>query len=108
MEIREILEQVKRGELPLEEAEIMLGGQEYADIGCAKIDFHRGKRRGFGEVIFCQGKETEHLVKIYQTFRERGVNVMGTRASEEQYEAVRAAVPEESGPVYRFGARAAA
>ncbi len=96
MEIREILEQVKRGELPLEEAEIMLGGQEYADIGCAKIDFHRGKRRGFGEVIFCQGKETEHLVKIYQTFRERGVNVMGTRASEEQYEAVRAAVPEVS------------
>ena len=96
MEIREILEQVKRGELPLEEAEIMLGGQEYADIGCAKIDFHRGKRRGFGEVIFCQGKETEHLVKIYQTFRERGVNVMGTRASEEQYEAVRAAVPEAS------------
>ena len=96
MEIREILEQVKRGELPLEEAEIMLGGQEYADIGCAKIDFHRGKRRGFGEVIFCQGKETEHLVKIYQTFRERGVNVMGTRSSEEQYEAVRAAVPEAS------------
>ena len=96
MEIREILEQVKRGVLPLEEAEIMLGGQEYADIGCAKIDFHRGKRRGFGEVIFCQGKETEHLVKIYQTFRERGVNVMGTRASEEQYEAVRAAVPEAS------------
>ncbi len=96
MEIREILEQVKRGELPLEEAEIMLGGQEYADIGCAKIDFHRGKRRGFGEVIFCQGKETEHLVKIYQTFRERGVNVMGTRASKEQYEAVRAAVPEVS------------
>ncbi len=94
MEIREILEQVKRGELPLEEAEIMLGGQEYEDIGCAKIDFHRSKRRGFGEVIFCQGKETPHLVHIYETFREREVNVMGTRASREQYSAVKAAVPE--------------
>ncbi len=93
MEIREILEQVKNGQLPLEEAEIMLGGQEYEDIGCAKIDFHRSRRRGFGEVIFCQGKKLSHLVQIYETFRDRGVNVMGTRATAEQYEAVRRMVP---------------
>ncbi len=94
MEIREVLEQVRSGELPLEEAEIMLGGQEYEDIGCAKIDFHRNKRRGFGEVIFCRGKKLPHLVHIYETFRDRQVNVMGTRASKEQYDAVRLAVPE--------------
>ncbi len=94
MEIREVLEQVKNGTLPLEEAEIMLGGQEYADIGCAKIDFHRSRRRGFGEVIFCQGKQLSHLVHIYETFRERQVNVMGTRADRTQYEAVKVAVPE--------------
>lgn len=78
----------------MEEAEIMLGGQEYKDIGCAKIDFHRSRRRGTGEVIFCQGKELSHLVHIYETFRDRGVNVMGTRATKEQYEAVFRAVPE--------------
>lgn len=94
MEVREILEQVKNGTLPMEEAEIMLGGQEYKDIGCAKIDFHRSRRRGTGEVIFCQGKELSHLVHIYETFRDRGVNVMGTRATKEQYEAVFRAVPE--------------
>lgn len=94
MEIKEILEQVKSGALPLEEAEIMLGGQEFEDIGCAKIDFHRGKRRGFGEVIFCQGKKLPHLVHIYETFGDRRINVMGTRATKEQYEAVKQAVPD--------------
>lgn len=94
MEIKEILEQVKNGTLPLEEAEIMLGGQDFEDIGCAKIDFHRSRRRGFGEVIFCKGKQVSHLVHIYETFRDRQVNVMGTRATEEQYEAVKQAVPQ--------------
>lgn len=96
MEIKELLEQVKSGTLSVEEAEIMLGAQEYEDIGCAKIDFHRSVRRGFGEVIFCQGKKTDHLVRIYESFRDRGVNVMGTRAVPEQYEAVRLAVPQVS------------
>ncbi len=96
MEIKELLEQVKAGKLSVEEAEIMMGAQEYADIGCAKIDFHRSTRRGFGEVIFCQGKKMEHLVHIFETFRDRGINVMGTRASAEQYEAVRLAAPEVS------------
>ena len=85
MELKELLSRVRSGELAVEEAEIMLGGQEYEDIGCAKIDFHRSARRGFGEVIFCQGKKTEHLVHIYETFRDRGVNVMGTRATPEQF-----------------------
>ena len=96
MEIRELLEQVETGTLPVEEAEIMLGAQEYEDIGCAKIDFHRSARRGFGEVIFCQGKKLDHLVRIYESFRDRGVNVMGTRAVPDQYEAVRLVVPEVS------------
>ena len=94
MELKELLSRVRSGELAVEEAEIMLGGQEYEDIGCAKIDFHRSARRGFGEVIFCQGKKTEHLVHIYETFRDRGVNVMGTRATPEQFEVVKRAVPQ--------------
>src|SRR5699024_2739281 len=66
----------------------------YEDLGFAKLDHHRKVRQGFEEVVYCQGKATEHLVRIYQTLAAEGIDVLGTRASREQYEAVRAAVPE--------------
>lgn len=94
MEINEILTRVKEGTMELSAAEELLKAGTYEDIGCAKIDFHRRSRRGFGEVIFCQGKKLPHLIHIYEAFRDRGENVMGTRASEDQYLAVRETVPE--------------
>ena len=38
----------------------------YTDIGFAKIDHHRKKRRGFPEVVFGKGKTVEQVVKISQ------------------------------------------
>ena len=58
------------------------------------MDHHRALRSGFGEVVYCPGKATEHLVKIYQCFAERKSNVLGTRASKEQYEAVKVVIPD--------------
>lgn len=94
MEMKEILQQVQAGVITAEEAENMIRAEHYEDIGCAKIDFHRRHRRGFGEVIFCQGKHIDHLIHIYKAFKDRGENVMGTRATKEQYEAVAKEVPE--------------
>jgi len=93
MDIRDLLERVRSGDLDIAGAEEMLKKLPYEDMGYAKLDHHRGLRSGFGEVVYCSGKTTEQLVGIFQTFCSGGGNVLGTRASAEQFEAVRAAVP---------------
>ena len=94
MDVHELLSKVKNGEMEIETAEEQLKKLPYEDIGCAKIDHHRSLRSGFGEVIYCPGKSLEHLGHIYQVFKERKENVLGTRASKEQYEALKKKVPE--------------
>ena len=64
MDVHEILSGVKDGTLDMKEAEALLKKLPYEDLGYAKIDHHRKIRQGFEEVIYCQGKETEHLVGI--------------------------------------------
>ena len=95
MDVAKLLTQVKNNEITIEAAEEQLKNLPYEDLGFAKLDHHRRVRQGFEEVVYCQGKATEHLVRIYQTLTAEGIDVLGTRASREQYEAVRAAVPEE-------------
>ncbi len=94
MDVTELLRQVKEGAVDIEEAERQLKNLPYEDLGFAKLDHHRKLRQGFEEVIYCSGKAEEHLVKIYQTLTAEGVDVLGTRASGEQYEAVRNLLPE--------------
>ncbi|MDF2541322.1 MAG: 1-(5-phosphoribosyl)-5-amino-4-imidazole-carboxylate carboxylase [Herbinix sp.] len=93
MDIHELLLQVKNNQIELSEAESILKKLPYEDLGFAKLDHHRSLRSGFGEVIFCQGKSTPHLVSIYQRFYEHDTNVLGTRATQEQYESVKAVLP---------------
>src|SRR5699024_6983210 len=49
---------------------------------------------GFGEVIYCAGKTVEQTAKIFQAMARRETDVLGTRASREQYEAVKALLPD--------------
>lgn len=93
MDIQNILEQVKSGALSIDSASELLKKLPYEDLGHAKLDHHRELRSGFGEVIFCSGKAIPHLLSIYMNFYERDKNVLGTRASVEQYEAVREILP---------------
>ena len=93
MDIQRILEQVKTGELEIQKASELLKKLPYEDLGFAKLDHHRALRSGFGEVIFCQGKSMEHLQHIYKNFYEHDTDVLGTRASQEQFEMVREILP---------------
>ncbi|UWP59793.1 nickel pincer cofactor biosynthesis protein LarB [Ruminococcus gauvreauii] len=94
MDTYKLLEQVKNGELSIAEAEEQLKKLPYEDIGCAKIDHHRSLRSGFGEVIYSAGKTVEQMRAIYRSFYERRENVMGTRASRDQYLALSQEFPE--------------
>ena len=93
MEIRELLEKVKQDEISIDQAQEMLKDLPYEDLGFAKLDHHRALRTGFGEVVYCEGKTIEHLVKIFRHFAGRDGRVLGTRASAAQYEAVKAVLP---------------
>lgn len=94
MDVTALLRQVKEGAVSIEEAENELKKLPYEDLGFAKLDHHRKVRQGFEEVVYCAGKATEHLVSIYERLAGQGIDVLGTRASQEQYEAVKAVLPD--------------
>lgn len=96
MDIKEMLNLVKNGEMEIDEAQKILKDLPYEDLGYAKLDHHRALRSGFGETVFCQGKPDEYLVEIYRKFFERDGEVFGTRAAKEQFELVKVAVPDVS------------
>lgn len=84
MELDHLLSLVQQGKMDIEQAKDHLKTLPYEDLGFAKLDHHRKLRSGYGEVIYCAGKTIEHMVKIYQSFYEKGTNVLGTRATPEQ------------------------
>ncbi len=94
MDVEKILEEVKAGSLSVKDAASRLEKLPYEDLGFAKLDHHRKIRSGFGEVIFCSGKSDEHLLKIYETFMAQDTEVLGTRATKDQYALVKASIPE--------------
>ncbi|MCR5262024.1 MAG: nickel pincer cofactor biosynthesis protein LarB [Candidatus Gastranaerophilales bacterium] len=59
--------------------------KKYDDIKFAKIDTERVQRRGYSEVVYCECKTSDELVKIFETFLKNGQNVLGSRASKEQF-----------------------
>ena len=94
MEVQDILQKVKNGEMSVEEAERFLRRQPFDEMGYAKLDMHRKVRSGFAEVIYCSGKADDHLLHIFQHLYEAEGEVLGTRASVHQYELIREKYPE--------------
>ena len=94
MEAHEVLQKVKSGEISVEEAEQFFRREPFEEMGYAKIDTHRKLRSGFAEVIFCSGKSTEHLLRIFGKIYEEEGEVLGTRASEEQAKRIQGVYPE--------------
>ncbi len=67
----------------------MNNNEKYIDIGFAKLDIERQKRRGYSEAVFCECKTNEQLTGIFTAFKEKNSNIIGTRASIEQYNALK-------------------
>lgn len=91
--LRSLLQRVKGGELPIEQALAAIKDLPYQDLGFAKVDHHRKLRCGFPEVIYCAGKTVNQVVKIIASLAERGGNILATKATEEMYRAVVKIVP---------------
>ncbi len=103
MDLHKILQQVKAGEVTVEEAEKALKRQPFEEMGYAKLDSHREIRSGFPEVVYCERKADIYLKEIYQKMYSDNGEVFGTRASTEQYRMIREVLPQaEYDPVSRI------
>ncbi|KJS02890.1 MAG: 1-(5-phosphoribosyl)-5-amino-4-imidazole-carboxylate carboxylase [Peptococcaceae bacterium BRH_c4a] len=89
-----ILEDVKNGVVEVDMALDSLKNMPYEDLGFAKVDHHREMRKGFPEVIFCQGKTTSQIVEIIKIMYDNSRTILATRASPEAHQAVRALFDE--------------
>ncbi|TYB49590.1 AIR carboxylase family protein [Actinomadura chibensis] len=64
------------------------------ELGFARVDIGRGRRRGHPEAVYCEGKTVAEVVAIARSLVGSGAeNVLATRASAETLGALRAAFP---------------
>ncbi|WP_069650833.1 nickel pincer cofactor biosynthesis protein LarB [Caloranaerobacter ferrireducens] len=88
-DMRKLLEEVKNGEIEIEDALERLKDLPFKDLGFAIIDNHREIRVGYPEVIYCEGKTVEQVKSIVEFMLTKNKNIIATRASEEMYKAVK-------------------
>ena len=86
--IKALLDKVRDGQLSVDDCLSRLQWFPYEDIGFAKLDHHRGLRRGFPEVVFCEGKTVEQCVRIIERMSASGQLVLATRANRDVFEAL--------------------
>lgn len=92
-EVEKLLKDVKTGHTSVENALDVLKNFPYTDLGFARIDHHREMRTGYPEIIYCAGKSVAQVKEIVRVMSEKENNVIGTRANEEMYEAVKSITP---------------
>ncbi len=63
--------------------------KNYEDLGFAKVDHHRIKRKGFPEVIYGQGKTPTQIAKIAKSIFNKKHNVLVTRTDKKAFQAVK-------------------
>lgn len=66
----------------------------FLDLGFAKLDTDRKRRTGFSEVVFCQGKSDEYIADIFETLYAKNGEVLGTRATENQFKIIKEKIPD--------------
>ena len=86
--LRQLLRDVRNGEMTVESALTELKKLPFEDLGFAKVDHHRSLRNGYPEVVYCQGKTVDQIKKIVSRLMENDNNIMATRAGKEVYEGI--------------------
>ncbi len=71
-----------------------MADRDFVDLGFAKVDTDRARRCGFPEVIFCEHKTPDEVVRIARELLTQGSPVLMTRTLPPHAEAVAAAFPE--------------
>lgn len=88
--LRNLLEEIRGGELSVDQGLERLRHLPFEDLGFARIDHHRALRQGFAEVVFGRGKTAEQIEVIVERMLPRKHNILVTRTREEVFRRVRA------------------
>jgi len=88
-DLKNLLEKVKSGKLSIKRALEELKYLPYKNVDFANVDTHRGIRLGFPEVVFCQGKTKEQVVKIIKEIVSNTGFCLATRSNYEIYRSLR-------------------
>jgi len=83
-ELQRLAQRLLAGELTAAEFADRLAHPAIANLGEAQVDLDRGRRCGFPEVVFAEGKTVPAIEKVFQALMANGVEVLATRMSPEQ------------------------
>lgn len=92
--LKELLTQVKNGEVSVDQAVKKMKHLPFEDIDFARIDHHRSLRKGFPEVIFGEGKTSGQIIEIMARMDNNKENILVTRLDSPKAEAVLESFPE--------------
>lgn len=93
-EIESLARRLLAGDLTVEQFAQQAAAPRIADVGEAQLDLDRGRRCGFPEVVFAEGKTVQALEKIFHALLQHDVEVLATRMTAEQAAAVLPVFPE--------------
>jgi hypothetical protein len=68
-------------------------GPGFSDLGFAKVDIDRKKRKGFAEVIYCPGKTQPQLKKISQELLKHKQDLLLTRLDKKAFAFLKKSIP---------------
>lgn len=76
----------------------------FCDLGFAKVDIDREKRRGFSEVIYCPGKTKLHLKKISQELIRHKQSLLLTKLDKDAFLYLKKSIPRlKYNPLAKLG-----
>ena len=88
-EIESYLNKFKLGECTAEELLRVISAHSVESLGFAHVDHERAARQGFPEVVFCLNKTPQQVAQIAKSIAKSGANFLATRATKEQFAAVK-------------------
>jgi len=88
-DIKALLNEVKNGNISIDDATGKFEDLPYKELGFAKIDNHRELRVGYPEVVYCEGKTVKQIKEIVEFMNTKDNNILGTRATREMFDAVK-------------------
>ncbi|PIQ87460.1 MAG: 1-(5-phosphoribosyl)-5-amino-4-imidazole-carboxylate carboxylase [Candidatus Omnitrophica bacterium CG11_big_fil_rev_8_21_14_0_20_43_6] len=65
----------------------------FFDLGFAKVDISRKKRKGFTEVIYCPGKDRRHLKQIAKTIISSSQDLLLTKLDKSTFSFLKKSIP---------------
>lgn len=92
-EIKNLLNNLKNGDIDIDDVLERLKHLPFEEIGCATVDHHRGLRQGFPEVIMGEGKSVGQIESIIAAMLGTGSNILATRLDEEKAARIRQGFP---------------